>query len=294
MNHIVSIITVNYNNYSDTCEFIDSLSRYETYPYELIIVDNASRNNEGERLKKKYPGLTVICSPVNLGFAGGNNLGYTHAKGFYIVYMNNDMLIDRPFLQPLTDRLKNTPYAGAVSPKIKYSYARDIIQYAGFTDMSPITLRNRMIGTREKDRGQYDEARETAFIHGACMLTSRNILEKTGQMTEIFFLFYEELDWSLRLRQAGYTLWYEPDSTVYHKESISIPKGTPLRQYYMTRSRLLFARRNYSGISGWLSCLYQMTIALPKNLLIQILKGEWKMAGASWRGAWKGLTDKSK
>lgn len=290
---MVSIITINYNGYADTCAFIDSLLEHEDYPFEIIVVDNASRNEEGVRLKQAYPSHKIVCSPNNLGFAGGNNLGYQSATGDYILYMNNDMLIDGPFLKPLIDRLHTDRRIGAVSPKIKYSYARDVIQYAGFTPMAPVVLRNAMIGVGEKDTGQYDEARPTAFVHGACMLTSRRILEDAGTMTDVYFLFYEELDWCMQLQRAGYSLWYEPASTVYHKESMSIPKGTPLRQYYMTRSRLLFARRNYVGKDRFLSCLYQSTVVWGKNLLTYLLKGEWKMLASSWKGMIRGLTDKT-
>ena len=214
---MVSIITINYNGFEHTCEFIDSLSENETYPYELIVVDNASEINEAKKLQDIYPDIQVIRSDRNLGFAGGNNLGYRYASGFYILYMNNDMIVKTPFLKPLIDRLDDS-CVGVVSPKIRYSYALDIIQYAGYTAMTSVTIRNQLIGTGEKDTGQYDQARETAFAHGACMLTTKTVIEKVGKMTEAYFLFYEELDWSLQIRQAGYSVWYEPASTVFNKE----------------------------------------------------------------------------
>ena len=288
---IVSIITINYNGLKDTCEFIDSLIEYETFPYELIVVDNASENDEAGKLKSTYPVIRVICSEKNIVFAGGNNLGYCHASGFYILYMNNDMIVKAPFLKPLVDRLKVST-AGIVSPKIKYSYASDIIQYAGYTPMTSITIRNRAIGVREKDIGQYDRAEKTAFAHGACMLTTKSVIEKAGKMTEIYFLFYEELDWCLQISRAGYTVWYEPASTVYHKESMTIERGSPARCYYLTRSRLLFARRNNFRISKLLSCFYQVMIVLPKNMLYYSFHMRWEMMTAIWRGTKRGLLDK--
>lgn len=291
---MVSIITVNYNGYKDTCEFIESLCRHETCPYEIIVVDNASRNNDGERLKEKYPGVTVVCSKKNLGFAGGNNLGYPYAKGEYILYMNNDMTIDAPFLQILINRLNSSKQTGLVSPKIKYAYAPDTIQYAGFTPLSPILLRNHQIGHNQKDHGQYDFACETAYAHGACMLTSRKILEEAGTMTDIYFLFYEELDWSRQLQRAGYNIWYEPAACVYHKESISVGKGSSLQQYYMTRSRLLYARRNLTGMNKFLSCLYQSSVVLTKNLLSCLLHADWQLLRSYAKGTWHGLTDSAR
>lgn len=287
---MVSIITINYNGFEDTCELIDSLSENETYPYELIVVDNASEINEAEKLQDIYPKIRVIRSDRNLGFAGGNNLGYRYASGFYILYMNNDMIVKAPFLKSLIDRLGDS-CVGLVSPKIKYSYAPDIIQYAGYTAMTSITIRNQLIGMGEKDMGQYNQARKTAFAHGACMLTTRTVIEKVGKMTEVYFLFYEELDWSLQVCQSGYSVWYEPASTVFHKESMTIKRGTPIRCYYLTRSRLLFTRRNTSGIQRFLAYSYQLLFALPKNIVSYVLCGERKMAFAFGRGVWHGLFD---
>lgn len=293
---MVSIITINYNGFRDTCELIGSLKAHETSSFEVIVVDNASRNEEGRRLKALYEGdeiVTVVCSEVNAGFGGGNKAGYSYAKGEYILYMNNDMYIERPFLAHLTGRLNASDKIGAVSPKILFNHPKGMIQYAGFTGFSPITLRNHLIGFG-KNGDEYATARETFSPHGACMLTSRRIVEKAGMMTAVFFLFYEEFDWSLQLKRAGYSIWYEPASVVFHKESMSIPKGTPLRQYYMTRSRLLFARRNLNGTDKFLSCLYQALIVMPKNLFVYALKGKWEMAVASWKGVWQGLTIKKR
>lgn len=288
---MVSIITINYNGYKDTCELIDSLQLYETEPYEIIIVDNASSANEVERFREKYPDITIIQSLKNLGFAGGNNLGLAYAKGEYILFINNDITLDRPILRKLINRLETSGRVGAVSPKIKYEYKPDTIQYAGFTPMHPIRISNRIIGYNEKDNGQYDEAHSTAFVHGACVLTSRKVLEEAGPMTEIYFLFYEELDWSLKLQKAGYETWYEPAVYVLHKESMTAKKGTPLRLYYLTRSRILFTRRNYHSIRKMSAFMYLLFIAIPKNLLGYCFPFQRKMLAAYLQGCFRGFID---
>ena len=90
---VVSIITINYNGMRDTCELIDSLAENEVYPYEVIVVDNASRNDEASKLQKRYVDIRVVSSPVNLGFAGGNNLGYSFVESDYVLFLNNDIII---------------------------------------------------------------------------------------------------------------------------------------------------------------------------------------------------------
>ncbi|WP_229058383.1 MULTISPECIES: glycosyltransferase family 2 protein [Parabacteroides] len=293
LNKMVSIITINYNGYKETCELIESFHRVETYPYELIVVDNASKEDEGKLLKEKYPDIIAVYSDKNLGFAGGNNLGYQYATGEYILYINNDITIAAPFLQILIYRLISSPLIGVVSPKIKYEYQPDIIQYAGFTPMTSILLKNRMIGEKEKDNGQYDQPCHTGFAHGACMLTSRNILKEVGTMTEVYFLFYEEMDWGLQLQRAGYESWYEPAATVLHKESMTAKRNSPLRTYYMTRSRILFVRRNSRGFRKLLAYLYILLISTSKNVFCYLIKRQTKILVAFLKGTIRGFTDNS-
>lgn len=289
---MVSIITINYNGFKDTCELIDSLNQYEDYPYEIIVVDNNSPNGDGLRLKKIFPELTIVCSDKNLGFSGGNNLGYKFAKGEYILFMNNDMTITEPFLKALVNRFQSKDDIGLVSPKIKYEHHPDIIQYAGYTPMNPVRISNNLIGVNQKDRGQYDQASPTAYAHGACMLTSRKVIEKVGMMTEIYFLFYEEIDWSMQLKRAGYKIWYEPQASVLHKESMTAKRGTSMRLYYLTRSRILFTRRNYKSINKFLALAYQLLIVIPKNIVTFTLNKDKSMLKSFIKGSYHGLTNR--
>lgn len=285
----VSIITVNYNGLSDTCEMIESLRTYETCPYELIVVDNGSRVDEAAVLREKYPDVKVIRSDENLGFAGGNNLGVSQAKGDFLFFLNNDTYIDRPVLGPLTARLSENVKNGVVSPKIKFSFSGEI-QFAGYTPLSRITLRNDLIGFGEEDKGQYESPRRSPFAHGAAMMVRREAIEKAGEMPEIYFLYYEELDWCERIRQAGYEIWYEPAATVYHKESRSTGRESPLKTYYMSRNRLLYARRNRQGAESFLSVCYQLFAVAPRDLLRFAAKGKTAWIKARCKGIYAGLS----
>ena len=100
---------------------------------------------------------------------------------------------------------------------LKFAACPDILQYAGFTPLSSLTLRNASIGFMQQDSPRFRTPCETASLHGAAMMVSRQALQDAGPMTEIYFLFYEELDWSAQLRKAGYRLWYEPTAVVYRK-----------------------------------------------------------------------------
>ena len=289
MKALVSIITVNYNGLRDTCEMIDSFRSRETYPrYEIIVVDNGSRLPEAEEIQERYrdnpvPGGSLSGSPVsfppvkvvrniNNGFAGGNNAGLKAAAGDYLFFINNDTLIKEPVLDALVRRIKSdSPRNGGVSPMLKFA-AR------------PDTLRNTAIGFMQQDSPRFRIPRETASLHGAAMMVSRRALQDAGTMSEVYFLFYEELDWSAQLRKAGYRLWYEPAAVVYHKEGMTARRGSPTREFYLSRARMLFARRNRRGTERRLSILYQLGVALPKSVAAALLRGRRDLAAAVLRG----------
>ena len=211
----VSIITINYNGKDDTVDLIESFGRYETYPYEIIIIDNGSKNYGEHHVLSKYsPKPIVIRSDKNLGFAGGNNLGISYADGDYILFLNNDTIINQPILENLARALDNNPQIGCVSPKIACWPEKKQLQYAGSTPMSPVTLRNENIGFGQTDTGQFNKSRYTAFAHGAAMMIRTTDIKKFGMMPEFYFLYYEELDWCVQIRRAGLKIWYEATSTV--------------------------------------------------------------------------------
>lgn len=278
----LSIITVNYNGYKDTCELIDSIPFDDSM--EVIVVDNASKENEANHIQKRYPQVKVIRSGKNLGFAGGNNLGIKAAKGNYLLLINNDTIFKDFIIQPLIDRLESKSQIGMVCPKIRFIWGTNPIQFAGYTPLSKITVRNQSIGFGEEDQGQYETAHPTPYAHGAAMLIKREALGKVGLMPEDYFLYYEELDWSMMFTRAGYQIWYDPACTIYHKESQSTGQKSPLRTYYITRNRLLLVKRNWHGIYKWLAYFYLFLIVGPRDLLIFALKGRYDLTKAVYKG----------
>lgn len=265
---ILSIITINFNGIKDTCELIDTLP-IEDESIEVIVVDNASKEDEATQIEQRYPQIKVIRSKENLGFAGGNNLGIQAAQGKYLFFLNNDTILrlQTSDLRPLITRLESSEQIGMVSPKIKFSWGDNPIQYAGYTPLSSITMRNGAIGCGEQDNGQYDNAHPTPYAHGAAMMVKREVIDKAGLMPECYFLYYEELDWSMMIRRAGYVIWYEPACTIYHKESQTTGQSSPLRTYYIARNRLLFAKRNINSPQKYLTYFYLIGIVALRHII---------------------------
>ena len=288
---LLSIITINYNGLKDTCELIDTLP-LEDKAIEVIVVDNASTQDEAIAIEQRYPKVKVIRSKENLGFAGGNNLGIQAAHGKYLFFINNDTILRHHTsdFSHLINRLESSPKIGMVCPKIKFSWGDNPIQYAGYTPLSKITLRNRSIGCGETDNGQYDTPYPTPYAHGAAMMVKREVIEKAGLMPECYFLYYEELDWSMMIRRTGFDIWYEPACTIYHKESQTTGQSSPLRTYYITRNRLLFAKRNINSPQKYFTYLHLICIVALRDILKYLLQRHLDLAQATLKGLYDFLT----
>ncbi len=277
----ISIITINYNGLKDTCALIESIPFKENM--EVIVLDNASKNHEAEIIARRYPQVKVIRSESNLGFAGGNNLGIQAANGKYLFLINNDTVFKDFNLQPLIDKINSSTEIGIVCPKIRFAWGDHPIQFAGYSKLTRITVRNHAIGFNENDQGQYNTAHSTPYAHGAAMLMSRDAINKVGLMPECYFLYYEELDWSMMFTRAGFQIWYEPQCTIYHKESQATGQNSPLRTYYLTRNRLLLVRRNPQEFNKVLAYLYLVGIVTMRDILKYICSARLDHLRATFR-----------
>lgn len=269
MNKKVSIVTVNFNHSHVTDALLDSIRRQNTYePLEIIVVDNASTVDPIPAWLEKYPEVSLFhrCEQ-NLGFAGGNNVGIGFATGDYLFLINNDTEITPNLIETLVDTLEKNPHVGMLSPKICYYEQKHLLQYAGYTKMNYFTARNSCIGQYEEDKGQYDHLiGPTGYVHGAAMMVKKEAADKAGLMADNFFLYYEELDWCDRMRKAGYEIWVNMNALIYHKESISVGKKSPLKEYFMNRNRILYIRRNATWFQKLFFYVYFISFVVPRNL----------------------------
>lgn len=279
---MISIITVNYNGFDLSCALIESLKKV-TCQHEIVLVDNASDRNEAAMIAARYPYVKTVRSEQNLGFAGGNNLGVKHASGEWLFFLNNDTEILSDNLEQILKPF-NDPSVGVVCPKIRFFAEPRPIQFAGYTPMRGIAMKNGLIGFMKSDDGQFDVPSETPFAHGAAMLVSRAAYDDVGPMPECYFLYFEELDWSLMFRRKGWKIMYEPSVTVFHKESATTGQDSPLRSYYMARNRQVFAYRNYSGMKRAAVIMYARWLSGSKRVLSALLHGRKDLAKAVLRG----------
>lgn len=289
----VSIITVNYNHSELTDALLDSIDLENEYPYtEIIVVDNHSSINPIPDWVIKYPQVKFIRAEKNLGFAGGNNLGISVAKGDFLFLVNNDTVFTKGLISLLKETLDHNAIIGMISPKILYHEKPNVLQYVGYTDMNYYTARNACIGQFEQDHAQYDEmSGKTGFAHGAAMMVTRAVIDKVGLMEENYFLYYEELDWADRIKKAGMEIWVNSKAKIYHKESISVGKQSALKTYYMNRNRLLFIRRNAPLLPKLFFYFYFILVVTPRNIFSHLRAGQSAFVPQIFRAIWWNLTN---
>lgn len=253
MNEKVAIILINWNSYHLTNDCIKSLGNIE-YPHtDVIVVDNGSADGSGDKLKAENEQIILIKSEFNTGFTGGNNLAlqYSIEKGYkYSMLLNNDTIVEPGFLGPLVDFLNTHPEAGAIQPRIFFHHDRKLIWNAG-------AGYNKYLGytyTRgyNKPSDPKDEIIRTVdWLTGCAFLTRNNILKQTGLLTEKFFIYYEDVDLSFRIKELGYKLYYHPMSIVYHiagmanKNEVASHEGhlNPIVHYLSSRNRIWLLKK---------------------------------------------------
>lgn len=261
----ISVIIVNYNTPDDTKATIQSLSKINAsgFDFRIIVVDNGSKEplSFTQAFLKSNPKVDLLRSESNLGFSGGNNLGIQHAidtyDSDYYLLLNSDTVVHKNFLQELYEMVKADPKIGLAVSKIYFhrgfEYFEDsyteaekhhVLWYVG-GKVDWTNLLSYHIGIDEVDRGHFDRAAETDFATGCVMMISREVIERVGRLDDRLFLYYEDVDLSLRVRKAGLKVMYCPTSIVYHKIGRSSGgAGSPLQQYYQTRNRLFVTFRH--------------------------------------------------
>lgn len=290
MKPFVSIVILNFNQLKVSCEFLDSCKHLTYDNYEIIMVDNASKEDPTLFIQNNYPNIILIRNEQNLGFTGGNNVGIAAAKGDYVFIVNNDTEVTPNLLEKLLEPFENDPSIGVVSPKIKYYSNPTLIQYAGYTPMNPITGQAMAVGSKQEDLGQHDKSGYTYFAHGAAMLVKREVIEKVGAFADIFFIYYEELDWGERIRRAGYKIYYQAEAEIFHKESVTMGKESPMKAYYHTRNRILFMRRNTTPLQFAMFMIFLVTCVIPKGLIKYTLNRQPQHLKSFLRGLWWNLS----
>jgi len=300
----VFLVILNWNGWEMTLNCLKSLKDVECdgFSVEVIVVDNGSTDDSVERIRKTEPKVKIVENKKNLGFAEGNNVGIRYAlenRADYICLLNNDTRVDPDFLVELFKVAQSDKKIGLIGGKIyfekKYEFFKDkykdsqrgkVIWYAGgLIDWNNVYASHR--GVNEVDTGQYDQTVETEYISGCLMFGAREMFRKAGLFDKRYYLYFEDVDLSQRIRKEGFKLIFYPKAKIWHLNSGSSGSGSSLHDYFITRNRLLFGMK-YASLRS--------KIALIKESLELLKNGrKWQKIGVRdfyfrryGKGSWNG------
>jgi GT2 family glycosyltransferase len=286
---LVVVVTLNWNQRADTLECLATLVRLTYYPRHIIVVDNGSTDGSVEAISQAFPRVEQLCNERNLGFAAGFNVGLRRALDLaadYVLVLNNDTLVAPDMLESLVHAATPSGVA-AVSPVIYYSSEPERIWSSG-ANRSRVTLD--LNGNHGRNR-RLAQGADRDFISGCAMLIKRSALEAVGMFDERFFVYYEDSDYCLRLRHAGWRLRVEPGARLWHKVSRSSDgSDSPNERYWMGRSSVLFYRKHVRGWR-WLVVVPWRAGSALKTATRLLLRRRPAAARAYLAGVWQGLRD---
>ena len=294
------VVLVNWNSFEFTHQCLQSLEQCNTSVFDIIVVDNGSKDGSGEQLKEQHPEIILIESDSNLGFAGGNNLGIEYAIEHsykYVMLLNNDTFVEPDFLDVLVGYMDENPDVGIIQPKIYCDHDRSLL-WNGGSYFSAVLGLPYTKGYLSKDKPVYNKVKEVDWVTGCGFFTRTEILKRTGILEEKFFIYFEDVDLSFRIKKEGHRLIYHPESVIYHiagmsnKSKVKKADGyvNPIVHYQIQRNRIWFLKRYARWYFIVPTALYHSSYSLAVMIYF-IGRRRFKKLNALLSGIRDGLTD---
>jgi len=288
----VAIVVLNWNGTSDTIACLESLSQLDYPRYEVVLVDNGSVPPAADTLKARFPAITTLQLPQNIGYSGGNNAGIRYAleQGHdYVWILNNDTVVRPDSLRRAVEMATSDARIGVVGVKIlaMEDPKRVWVAYGEVTYRQSLV---RLIGYFWLDDGRFDEARDVEWVPGTAMLLARPALERLGGFDDDFFAYHEDVDWCTMAREAGFRIVFAPLAVIYHKghQSSGGRVYVSPRQYLAGRNMVLYVRKHGTLLQRLKFAAFVLA-TLPAQYLRRLATGEQQGVALKVRGMLDGL-----
>jgi GT2 family glycosyltransferase len=241
-------VVLSWNGREDTLRCLDSLKRVSDPPVRVVCVDNGSSDGSVEAIRERHPDVRLIESDANLGFSGGNNVGIRWALqegAEWVVLVNNDALVAGDAFAGFAAVAAEHPRAGVLAGKLYFAEPPDRIWFAGQRYLAWLGYSGRARGLGRRDSERYRRVISTDRAAGALMAVSRPAIERAGLLDEELFAYAEDVDWSLRVREAGFEVLFAPGARAWHRVAGSTG-GTESTHnlYYGTRNNIAVCERH--------------------------------------------------
>ena len=245
----IAVVILNWNGRKYLEKFLPVLVQHSRDQAEIIVADNASKDDSISFLEQNYPGIRILRNIANEGFARGYNLALKQVDADYYILLNSDIEVTPNWIMPVIEMMEKDHAIAACQPKIRSYYERSKFEYAGaaggFIDKFGYPFcRGRIFQSLEEDNGQYDDITEIFWATGACMFLRADLFHETGGLDEDFFAHMEEIDYCWRLQNLGYKIMYCPDSLVYHIGGGTLPKISWRKTYFNFRNNFYLLYKN--------------------------------------------------
>ena len=245
----VAIVILNWNGRQFLERFLPMLVKFNPSFAEIIIADNASKDDSVVFVRQKYPALRIIQNNKNGGFAKGYNDALSQVDAEYYVLLNSDIEVTDHWIEPVIELMDSDQTIAACQPKIlsyldpkKYEYAGAA---GGFIDKYGYPFcRGRIFEHLEPELGQYDDTAEIFWATGACMFVRASVYKEVGGLDQDFFAHMEEIDFCWRVKNEGYKVMFCPGSKVYHVGGGTLPKGSSRKTFLNFRNNLILLYKN--------------------------------------------------
>lgn len=285
---LVAIVVLNLNEKAKTLRCLSSVAELDYSPYEVVLVDNGSTDGSVEAIAQVFPHIHVVRNPCNLGVAGGRNRGIAYAnKHFpygYLLFLDNDAWLERSALRELVRVMQSDPQVGLASPKIYQAGAPMVLAGAGGHRINWYTGTIRTVGAGEVDRGQYD-GNHPITCSGSGVLVRRAVFERIGGLDDAFNPYgWEDLDFSLRARAAGFGIRFVPTAITHH-EGGKAGRGRALPEYEESKTKnfFLIMKRHATRVQ-WACFLCVFPIRAAWRTVGELCSGRWDVVLAHGRG----------
>ena len=282
----VSIVILNWNGARMLRRFLPSVLD-NSDGAEVVVADNASKDNSLEMVKSLYPSVRTISMDRNYGFAEGYNKALELVDSEYYILLNSDVEVGEGWLSPMLAYMDSHPEVAACQPKILQYGGAGRFEYAGacggYIDWLGYPFcRGRMLDTVEQDEGQYDDVAQVTWASGAALMIRREVYWLAGGLDGKFFAHQEEIDLCWRIRSMGYGIVCVPDSKVYHVGGGTLPKSSSIKTYLNFRNNLYMLCKNLPD--GRLAMVMMCRLLLDALASVHfVIKGDWECFKAIWK-----------
>lgn len=242
-----------------TAACIDSLLAQDYPALTVLLVDNASFDGSGERLRDRYSQIRYLNTGGNYGYTGGNNRGIKYALengADYLFILNNDTVLEQGCVSRLVESARAVPEAGAIAPKILYYDDPSRIWYAGGDYSYPRALGRHRRQLDIDNPGEAARLDEITFVSGCAFLLPVTVARETGGFREDFFIYCEDVELSLRLNKAGLRMYYQPAARLMHREPLNERLPSPFAVVHRDRNRRRLVREHYNALQRVIFALW--------------------------------------